>query len=124
MKGFQIISISNSADCFLIEADSFSMEMYSINRFFQSVVLILFLVFMRMVLLAMVKTTESILVVDVLFRFMLDMSPSRQSHVPCGMHVVVYGILCAVWTHFRIYETHFKQLFPCVVYSMNSFVLN
>ena len=32
MKGFQIIS--NSADCFLIEADSFSMERYSINCFF------------------------------------------------------------------------------------------
>ena len=90
-----------------------------ISRFFQCVALISFLVFqfMMIVFLAMVSAIESILL-DVLFRLMFDVSPSRQCWgqwyvatqerrkvicdvppellnwcaVPCGMHVVIGGV--------------------------------
>lgn len=148
MKGFQMVS--KSAVCFLIEADNCSIDMYSISKFFQSVILIVSFdfQFMRIVFLAMVSAMESILL-DVLIMLMLDMSPSKQSvgdsgmwqpkrieviggilpelfnwsAVACGMHVVVCGVLSAVLTNFRINITHFIHFFPCVVYSMNNLVL-
>ena len=70
----------------LMDADNFSIDMFSINGFSQIVILILFLdfQFMRIVFLAMVKAMESILL-DVLFRFMLEMSPTEQSEGDDGM---------------------------------------
>ena len=61
-------------------------DMCSISRFFQSVMLILFIVFqfMRIVFLAMVRAIESILL-DVLFRLMFGVSPSRQGVGDSGM---------------------------------------
>ena len=78
MNGFQIEL--KSAVWFIIEAVNCSIDMCSISRFFHSVVLILFLVFqfMRIIFLPMVWAIESILL-DVLFRLMYDVSPSRQS---------------------------------------------
>ena len=69
MNGFQIVL--KSAVWFIIEAVNCSINMCSIRRFFQSVVLILFLVFqfMRIVFFAVVRAIESILL-DVLFRLM------------------------------------------------------
>ena len=59
----------------LMDADNFSIDMFSINGFSQIVMLILFLdfQFMRIVFLAMVKAMESILL-DVLFRFVGNVS--------------------------------------------------
>ncbi len=61
MKGFQIVS--KAPVCFLMEADNFSIDMYSISRFFHSVTLILFLdfQFMRIVFLATIRAMERIL---------------------------------------------------------------
>lgn len=77
--------MSKSTVCFLMEADNFSIDMYSISRFFQSVILIVFLDFQfrRIVFLVMIRAVESILR-DV-FRLMLDMSPSKQSGTDSGI---------------------------------------
>lgn len=79
-------AVSNSEVCVLMEVDNFSMDIYSVSRFFQCVMLILCLVFqfMRIVFLAMVRATESILF-DLLLGFMLDRSPNRQRGGDSGM---------------------------------------
>lgn len=63
-----------------------SMEMWSVRRFFQCVVLILFLdfQFMRMVFLAIVSAIRINLLLGPI-RFIVDVSPSRQRDGDSGM---------------------------------------
>ena len=90
-----------SAVCFLIEADRFSIDI-SIDTFFQSAILIVFLEFqfMMIVFLVMIRATEIILLA-VLFKFMFDMSPSKQSAWKSGMWQPRRNRGCQ-WCHARI----------------------
>ena len=84
MNGFQIASIS--LVCFFMPADHFSIEMYSISRFFQIVILLLCrdFQFMRIVFFAMIMAMDRILL-DVMLMFTLEMSPSKQRDGGRGM---------------------------------------